>query len=1043
MTSRDAAPVIPPASSRDAIAKDDSHTHRRRFIGPMPASVALPPVDSKKRKRRRAFFQRGGDASGSSSSDESDSSSLSDVIHRHALQFFLRHGGKRENWGESQAKSVRAEMRRRWRESDWGRARKAQRNSGNASKWVGTSFDVGVFLGVDILDDSVNPTTHAASAASNTSPHLPDISVTGPTPSAATGTFVTAHSHLSTPATEEAGPSSLTTNVSRDVESVRPPTPNSSTALLAHPSSHYGRDADKTHGAEVQPSTKTLPPPSSDAHSNDHLLSRPAPEVGPKGKQKGKGKDVHVHYEEPPAPPSEVLARRGSAVEATSAGAAAQASVENQVKWGDVIVRDRMLVRVSYTEDAISANFDESQNRTTRHLDNEGWVEYMVAWRKDRLELYAEHHTPGKEWLTGHKKLVYIVPLGSSSTRLSLYSFVDLTFCLTCPPAPIQVDGKRHRHLFGTTRGTNIFVFKVKCRTRAMDWIWQLWRHLGGQLPPYIDIRSPALDTRIKIDVPGFDSGDLNAAYDIFTRENIIGLCEKYLSTTPDFRALMQREHADGATFELAWRLGTNLDWVWRTTDVQHKQRQWAVLCGLALTQGGRPAHLEFRRKRHLSTRLHMRDGTRLDEPPAVEGFLDRIRPNSQLKQSLYLVTHDGYLFALPPAHANPPPAPGTVPAPDTPFDDADTQRKAEIRRGRLQILEATGVSDLRNIVAVRRAFQLVPKHMEEVDVREVVDWEDSERFWAQVERSESDDEDAGGESGLARVRDRARLRMKRSFELVLTSGRVVRFEAYSCATALEWILRLRPLISYWKKRHQYDARLEMDIAHLSTGRPRITPHRAKEHRKRGHRHDTAEEVPPDRHASISELDFFYNWCVLDGCRPILKCGRLYGRKGWWGQYKHIQLILISGHLVQYNITGRTSLHHRKDKVYPLLDAYVCSGYFAAQYLPDGQYDANAPAVARRYQDGLETDDSEEDTLFILWFRIPKGLAPGVRRNNAGADVPPLTEKRKAAVFRTRSKLERDAWVWAINTEIEKVVRASKEREDAVRSAGELIKTRS
>ncbi len=50
-----------------------------------------------------------------------------------------------------------------------------------------------------------------------------------------------------------------------------------------------------------------------------------------------------------------------------------------------------MLVRVSYTEDAVPPDFDETQNRTTRHLENEGWVEYIVAWRKDRLELYADH----------------------------------------------------------------------------------------------------------------------------------------------------------------------------------------------------------------------------------------------------------------------------------------------------------------------------------------------------------------------------------------------------------------------------------------------------------------------------------------------------------------------------------------------------------------------------------------------------------------------------------------------------------------------------
>ena len=83
-------------------------------------------------------------------------------------------------------------------------------------------------------------------------------------------------------------------------------------------------------------------------------------------------------------------------------------------------------------------------------------------------------------------------------------------------------------------------------------------------------------------------------------------------------------------------------------------------------------------------------------------------------------------------------------------------------------------------------------------------------------------------------------------------------------------------------------------------------------------------------------------------------------------------------------------MYHRKDKIIDLLDAYLCSGYFAAQYLPEGQYDANAPPVARRYQDGLETDDGEEDTLFIVWYRNVKGAAEGVRRNNSGADLPPL-----------------------------------------------------
>lgn len=131
-------------------------------------------------------------------------------------------------------------------------------------------------------------------------------------------------------------------------------------------------------------------------------------------------------------------------------------------------------------------------------------------------------------------------------------------------------------------------------------------------------------------------------------------------------------------------------------------------------------------------------------------------------------------------------------------------------------------------------------------------------------------------------------------------------------------------------------------------------------------------------------------------------------------------------------------MHHRRGKSINLLDSYVCSGYFAAQYLPAGQYDANATPVARRYGDGLETDDSEEDTMFIVWYRNVPGAAEGVQRTTTATDVPPLKAKRKVKVFRTRSKLERDAWVWAINVEIEKIVRASKDREEAVRQAGQL-----
>jgi hypothetical protein len=144
-----------------------------------------------------------------------------------------------------------------------------------------------------------------------------------------------------------------------------------------------------------------------------------------------------------------------------------------------------------------------------------------------------------------------------------------------------------------------------------------------------------------------------------------------------------------------------------------------------------------------------------------------------------------------------------------------------------------------------------------------------------------------------------------------------------------------------------------------------------------------------------------------------------------------MQLILVQGHLIEFYITG-SSMHHRRRNIVHLLDVYVCSGYLAAQQLPEGQYNPDDPPLPRRYQDGLESDDLDEDTLFMVWWHHTAKKVPE-------SAVPPLAAKRKVSVYRTRSKLERDAWVWAIKTEVEKAVRASKEREQKVREAGRLV----
>ena len=97
------------------------------------------------------------------------------------------------------------------------------------------------------------------------------------------------------------------------------------------------------------------------------------------------------------------------------------------------------------------------------------------------------------------------------------------------------------------------------------------------------------------------------------------------------------------------------------------------------------------------------------------------------------------------------------------------------------QIMLAIDVFDVRKILAVRRAFHLIPtgKHStENIRVPKQVHEDDDEWLGTRsIERTDSDDEDQGGDQGLAKTNDTSKLRMHRSFELLLKSGHVTRFE--------------------------------------------------------------------------------------------------------------------------------------------------------------------------------------------------------------------------------------------------------------------------
>jgi hypothetical protein len=477
----------------------------------------------------------------------------------------------------------------------------------------------------------------------------------------------------------------------------------------------------------------------------------------------------------------------------------------------------------------------------------------------------------------------------------------------------------------------------------------------------------------------------------------------------------------------------------------------------------------------------------------------------------------------------------GGVPMGRNPPDSSIT-RTGEVQRGAAQILNAKSFLDMRNIISVRRAAEVwttgiqtrkkgsgsvrsrhssatsrqrthstttnatttechTHENIPEQNPAESVpmadrDPEDIEIGGVdEIVLSREDELDEGGDEVLDKLvgTERDELKKRRSFEIVMRTQEVIRFEVsmiyvqcegmylelsqvYSCKVCVEWITRLRSLVAYWTRKQRVDARLEMDIVHALSGRTRFLVPGAGE--------NVYPAPPPDPRSASPLLGSWWHWCVLDGCRSIVRAGRLFMRTAARGEMRHYYFVLVAGHLIRFRLTSSGTrpisvLHHHAHTV-NLLDAYVTSGHFAALELDEGNQVFEP--TARRFQDGLETDDRDMDTLIIIRYstflyvsyeitqvchsyrNLPvdhslkfhgrasmaadtTGVTTAASTKadiNSQGRVPTLDGRHNILVLRARSKLERDAWCWALNAEIERLVRLHSPREEAVRNNGRI-----
>ncbi|KAK4055677.1 hypothetical protein OIV83_000223 [Microbotryomycetes sp. JL201] len=375
----------------------------------------------------------------------------------------------------------------------------------------------------------------------------------------------------------------------------------------------------------------------------------------------------------------------------------------------DILAKERMLCRVDWTvREDLPDLFDEHNARKfpTRH---EGFEEFGVILRRNRVELWTEYRNPALSLMAGKKKLKHVIPLRKTQTKLSLYSSVDGIFCLTHRASATTVVSSASRASTATSvkvdretddedddvsrpwwrksrtkaskrayvhfrhSGTSVYIFKAKTMSVAKDWMWQLFIKLGGQVPRSIEVSVPVLNAKLKAplprDLPLKVEGQYlwpeereDQGWRLLKPSSVIRLCMERLAGIPDFQEVCEEYLQGGnAPVALAWRRGNFLDWV----KTGKREDDWATICGIALRQTNLEPVLELRLAMHAPTTVRLpakrhEPCIRLCEPPAVEGFLMRFRKN-QINERIYVSSHDGFLFICRPSSAHPPEPPAPV----------------------------------------------------------------------------------------------------------------------------------------------------------------------------------------------------------------------------------------------------------------------------------------------------------------------------------------------------------------------------------------------
>ncbi|GES72911.1 PH domain protein [Rhizophagus clarus] len=601
-----------------------------------------------------------------------------------------------------------------------------------------------------------------------------------------------------------------------------------------------------------------------------------------------------------------------------------------------IIKQNSMLVRIYFEKESGEHLVEYLRDYDTKSYD---WKELMVKLKPGGIEFYENKN-----------KLVDRIYF-TSTTKLSLFSSSDYTILIT-QPAKHYVKG---------------FILNPRTISLSIQWYQTIYKlfpeSVNKPIPCSLDVIIPDLDVKLRIPLCDNNNeeggGCNNEDNKVFTLSNVraeevINVVLNELSEITEWDDVLNK-WVKSSNLRLCWKSYEKLEWI----NLKENGYIWNDL--LNSPQFVEQAHqLQLRPIEHYPTTVKLSDGTKLTEPPPIEGYLIKMTNNkSQNNKSrkYYFTSQNNYLFFLNPLKASPPPPPNvsTVTNEDdgiqlcdnaqqhpliyavSPYiqdkivGNNDTFMKSDMKRKAKQILHATGFIDLIEIVEIKclKNDGKIEENLEE-----------------------NLDDEVEGEGCL--------------FQLLLKNGGIVSLKAYSKQTRKEWVKHLNELANYWKARLKQDVRIRID--NIKTNQS-IYRENKNNNELRDHNWENFKSYADP---------VIWNGCILDGCRGITKSGLLY---------------------------------HRKHDMY---QTEVITNQSIAKSYSEGP-------LAKLYGDGMISYDDYKETSFVIWKSKRKYYFSNDGMKVNMEKIIKYGIPGDFWIFRTRNRIEREEWVWALNVEIERL----------------------